>query len=65
MDAIRTKLNSILNKVKPLPGPCNRQVARDIGLDAGKGVKLEEDSKNGFVLRVTRKDEKGSSICLN
>ena len=47
MTSLKRKLESLLS-----------DVADDLGLEAGKTVKLEEDGKLGFFFRVTRKDEK-------
>ncbi len=38
------------------------EAANDLGLEANKTVKIEEDSRVGFYFRVTRKDEKVRSV---
>ncbi|XP_076445659.1 DNA mismatch repair protein Msh2-like [Babylonia areolata] len=52
--ALREKITELEDSIK---GQLNR-VARDLGLEPNKTVKLESNNQLGFFFRVTRKDEK-------
>ncbi|XP_048239590.1 DNA mismatch repair protein Msh2-like [Haliotis rufescens] len=54
LTALREKIDDLEGQIK---GQMNR-VARDLGLEANKTLKLESNSQLGYFFRVTRKDEK-------
>ncbi|XP_063954624.1 DNA mismatch repair protein Msh2-like [Lytechinus pictus] len=51
---LRTKMDELEDEIK---GQINR-VAKDLGLEANKTIKLESNNQLGYFFRVTRKEEK-------
>eukprot|EP00051_Salpingoeca_urceolata_P003883 m.61333 g.61333 ORF g.61333 m.61333 type:complete len:926 (+) comp13199_c0_seq2:180-2957(+) len=54
LQVIREDLDALQAKIPRI----HKAVARSLNLDAVKALKMEQDSRVGFFLRVTRKDEK-------
>ena len=54
MNALQKQLHKLLD-----------DTAADLGFEAGKSIKLEEDPKLGFFFRVTRKDEQVRPIIIS
>lgn len=50
-------LNGQLNKLLSNAEKELKKAARDLGLEAGKSIKMENNAQNGFCFRVTRKEE--------